>query len=303
MNSSIPQIEVSVIIPVYNAENYIFKAVESALQHEEVKEVILAEDGSEDDSYRLCLELSNKYDLVKLYRHPDGENLGAGATRNLALSKATKEFIAFLDADDYYLSNKFKTLRNLVHSKIEFEGLYEAIGAHFYSENAKKRFNKSDLTTLDLSYLNKHGYFQTLICGRGFTSLDGIILKKESLKKIGPFDEQLKQLQDTDFIYRIALKCKMIPGNLKSPVAIRGVHEDNRIHNINESKRFRKILGYKWLKISKTHNWNTKIYTSIIFSIISTWKGFSRFKLPYFGFFLISHPFLFGKIKFNEVRS
>jgi glycosyltransferase involved in cell wall biosynthesis len=76
---------ISVIIPVYNAEKYVAQAVESALQFEEVYEVILIEDKSPDNALIICEELTQKYDRVKLFQHPDKGNHGASTSRNLGI--------------------------------------------------------------------------------------------------------------------------------------------------------------------------------------------------------------------------
>lgn len=75
--------KVSVVIPVYNAAPFVRDAVESALAQPETGEVILVEDGSLDDSLTVCRALAAENDRVKLYRHPNGENCGAGASRFL----------------------------------------------------------------------------------------------------------------------------------------------------------------------------------------------------------------------------
>ncbi|PMB23704.1 glycosyl transferase family 2, partial [Fischerella thermalis CCMEE 5198] len=59
--------QISVIIPVYNAEKYVRQAVESALSQPEVGEVILIEDASSDKSFKVCQELAHEYSLVKLF--------------------------------------------------------------------------------------------------------------------------------------------------------------------------------------------------------------------------------------------
>lgn len=63
--------KISVITPVYNAEKYVTQAVESALQFDEVHEVILVEDQSPDNALEVCKKLAEQYDRVKLYQHPD----------------------------------------------------------------------------------------------------------------------------------------------------------------------------------------------------------------------------------------
>ena len=50
---------------------------------------------------------------VRLLHHPDGKNHGAGATRNVGIKNAKYDYIAFLDADDFYLSERFKVAQQL----------------------------------------------------------------------------------------------------------------------------------------------------------------------------------------------
>ncbi len=74
---------VSVITPAYNAGRYVARAVESALGQPQVSEVILVEDGSTDDTLEQCRWLVTTDTRVKLFRHPGGENRGAGASRTV----------------------------------------------------------------------------------------------------------------------------------------------------------------------------------------------------------------------------
>ena len=104
---------ISVIIPVYNAEKYIEKAVESVLQFQEVREVLLIDDGSLDRSLEICTSLKQKHPEIKVLTHPQRQNRGVSATRNLGIDKATQEFITFLDADDYWLPNRFDAEREI----------------------------------------------------------------------------------------------------------------------------------------------------------------------------------------------
>ncbi|MGZ5284046.1 MAG: glycosyltransferase family 2 protein, partial [Kaistella sp.] len=75
--------KISVIIPVYNAAAFLRKAVESALKHTAVAEVLLIEDASPDHSLEICKELVSENQKVKLFQHHDLGNHGAGASRNL----------------------------------------------------------------------------------------------------------------------------------------------------------------------------------------------------------------------------
>src|SRR5689334_20372935 len=115
--------DVSVVIPVYNAAGFIRTAVESALMQSEVKEVILVEDASPDGSLAECEKLVAEYSLLRLYRHPEGANKGAGASRNLGMEKASHEYISFLDADDYFLPDRFKETFSVFQKNPDADGV------------------------------------------------------------------------------------------------------------------------------------------------------------------------------------
>ncbi|MCK5740987.1 MAG: glycosyltransferase family 2 protein, partial [Chlorobi bacterium] len=114
---------ISIIIPVFNADKYLRESVASALAQPETTEVILIEDGSSDHSLELCRELVDEYEKVLLFAHPDNANLGASSSRNLGITNARSEFIAFLDADDYYLENRFKIAVEIIEKNPSADGV------------------------------------------------------------------------------------------------------------------------------------------------------------------------------------
>ena len=91
--------KVSIIIPVYQVENYLERAVDSALaQTLEEKEIILVDDGSLDASAQICDHYAQTYpELIQVIHK---ENEGLGMARNTGIRLATGEYIAFLDSDD-----------------------------------------------------------------------------------------------------------------------------------------------------------------------------------------------------------
>ena len=93
--------DVSVIMPIYNAEKFLEDAIDSVLsQSYENFELLLCEDGSQDMSMEISQSFVERDSRILLYRHPRGENKGVSATRNLGIDNARGHFIAFLDADD-----------------------------------------------------------------------------------------------------------------------------------------------------------------------------------------------------------
>lgn len=90
--------KVSIIMPVYNGQNYLLQSVGSILlQTYEDFELILVDDGSKDDSYAVCLKLAEQDARIRLFQK---ENGGPGSARNYGLDRATGEYILFADADD-----------------------------------------------------------------------------------------------------------------------------------------------------------------------------------------------------------
>ena len=91
------EIQISVVIPVYNAENTINNCIESALKQDlESFEVILVNDGSNDSTSRILEQYSDN-PQVKIFHQV---NMGVSAARNLGLSHASGEYVFFLDSDD-----------------------------------------------------------------------------------------------------------------------------------------------------------------------------------------------------------
>lgn len=90
---------ISVIIPVYNAESYVEKCVNSvANQTYRNLEIIIVDDGSVDESVKICKSLQAKDGRIKLFCK---ENGGVSSARNVGLQHCNGSFFAFVDADDY----------------------------------------------------------------------------------------------------------------------------------------------------------------------------------------------------------
>lgn len=239
---------ISVIIPVYNAAAYIEKAVTSTLFHNEVKEVVVVNDGSTDDSLVILQKLQQSDDRIKIYHHKNYSNKGRSASRNLALKKSTQPFIAFLDADDFYLENRFVKDSELFSSNSSIDGVYSAIGVHFYRKATEDEKGLLELTTVT-ELIPPAVLFETLLSGKkGYFSIDGLTIKREVINKIGYFNEHLIVAEDTDWILKMALKTILIAGVIDKPVTLRGVHEENSFSNEDLYKVYR-VKMYEFLLI------------------------------------------------------
>lgn len=284
-------LNISVIIPVYNAALFVEKAVNSALQFDEVQEILLIEDKSSDNSLEVCRNLIEKNPKIKLFQHLDKGNHGAGATRNLGLEKATQEFIAFLDADDYYLPNRFDAEKELFKDK-KTEGVFGAIGVEFLSEKGKKEFEKkfknSQLTTVNHPAEGKDVFYGLLGLDKSFGSffhLNGLTIRKSAIDKNQlKFNEQLRVHQDTDFIVKLSYHCYLKSGNIEEAIAIRGVHDDNRItkmkkfsSNFNNSQYLLRKSIYYWAKSEQINPKHSAIIRQYYLTFkIANSKGFKK---------------------------
>ena len=108
------EILVSIIIPAYNCANLISQAIDSALIQNVPMEIIVINDCSKDN----LDQVMEKYRKCPHIRYLKNEkNLGVAGTRNKGVSLARGEYIAFLDADDYWAENKLKKQLKLIKEK------------------------------------------------------------------------------------------------------------------------------------------------------------------------------------------
>lgn len=249
MNSK-PEIKISVVIPVYNASQYIEAAIESALSQPQTSEVVVVEDGSPDDSLNVCRRIATKYEKVKLYQHPNGENQGPASSRNLGIKMAHCDYVAFLDADDFFLPNRFEETEKLFLTDPRIDGVYEAIGTKYEDENSKSLFANvglHELTTVKKK-IPPEGLFKAFMRGGagGYYSIVGFTARKKIFSEVALFDGSLEMYEDAMLMLQLSAKCRLCPGNITSPVAIRRVHSSNRItHRFNDKeKTYKSILDF-----------------------------------------------------------
>lgn len=104
----------SIIIPVYNVEEYVERCILSVVNqpvYPENYELIIVNDGSTDESEAIVKRLSISYPSIQLINQ---ENKGLGAARNTGLDKATGKYVFFIDSDDYISDNSLLSLLNTI---------------------------------------------------------------------------------------------------------------------------------------------------------------------------------------------
>lgn len=112
IEGGIEMAQIGVIVPVYNAERYLRKCVESILNQSFPDfELILIDDGSMDASGRICDEYAKKHKNVRVIH---SGHIGVAAIRNRGVDENTSEYITFVDSDDYIDRNYLETLYQLM---------------------------------------------------------------------------------------------------------------------------------------------------------------------------------------------
>ena len=106
---------ISIIVPVYKAEKYLSECIDSIIsQTYENFELILIDDGSPDNSGKICDEYAEKDKRIKVIHK---ENAGVSSARNIGLDNASGEYIAFIDSDDFVDKQYLEKLHcNLKHN-------------------------------------------------------------------------------------------------------------------------------------------------------------------------------------------
>lgn len=122
---------VSIIIPVYNAENYLNRCLDSVLNQEYTDfELLLADDGSKDNSGAICDAYAQKDARVRVIHK---ENTGVSDTRNTAISQARGTYLQFLDSDDWITPDATKLLVRAAqahHCDLVISDFYRVVGDH-----------------------------------------------------------------------------------------------------------------------------------------------------------------------------
>lgn len=149
---------VSVIIPVYNVAAYLPRCMESVLNQTYANlEIILVDDGSTDESPRLCDEYAAKDARVTVIHK---ENGGQASARNAALDVARGEYLLFIDSDDYVSRDHIA----LLAADIDESGADMAVCSLIVSSSGSEKLNARRTTTLNLD--GEGGIYEMMIARR-----------------------------------------------------------------------------------------------------------------------------------------
>ncbi|MGI9318551.1 MAG: glycosyltransferase family 2 protein [bacterium] len=208
--------EISVIIPTWNRSDLVQRAVNSALnQTKEPKEVIVVDDGSDDDTReRIAADFPHIRMLVQ-------SNKGVSAARNHGIREATGDWIAFLDSDDEWLPDKLAVQQDLLRCHPDLRACHTE---EIWIRNGR-RVNPKQKHAKPVGWIFNHCL--PLCC----VSPSSVMLHRSIFEHIGPFDESLPACEDYDMWLRVFHKYPI--GLVETPMLIKyGGHSDqlSRLH-------------------------------------------------------------------------
>ena len=233
---------ISVIIPTFNRAHTVGRAIQSVLdQTHQPHELIVIDDGSTDETQALLASFSEHIVLIQ-----NKTNGGVSLARNLGIQAATGDWLAFLDSDDEWMSNKLEQQKGVINS------FQEAWLCH-----TNEIWIRNGVRVNQMKKHQKYGgnVFENCldICR---ISPSSVLIKKEVFEMVGLFDESLKVCEDYDLWLRITAVLPVI--FMDQPLIIKyGGHADqlSRVDSGIEKYRIQsleKILSSNSLSISQS---------------------------------------------------
>ena len=185
---------VSVVIPAYNRAHLIGRAIASVLaQSYRNFEIIVVDDASTDDLATTLAAAGSP--RLRCISHP--RNRGAAAARNTGIAAANGEFTAFLDSDDVWFPGK------LAHQVAAMRDQPPDIVGHVCAYDCLKAGDKPRVIIPDWAPLTfRHRQLFGCTCGPGTT----LLCRRSVFAEIGPLDEELRRLEDWDWLLRLSEK-------------------------------------------------------------------------------------------------
>ncbi len=229
---------ISVIVPVYNSEKYLEKCLESIINQTYKKlEIILIDDGSIDESGKICDEYAKKDSRIKVIHK---KNEGVSAARNQGLEIATGEYIAFVDSDDWIEEEMYEEM--IEQAKINNADIVRCAQIFEYSNKSVKDEN----VLIDNSYIDvksDKSYFINLILDCGvMPSFFLLLIRKDIVDKFNiRFNNEL--IIGEDLLFVLTLLCNIdVMYIYKKFFYHYNIHEQSAMNSMNKNAQNSKNL-------------------------------------------------------------
>jgi glycosyltransferase involved in cell wall biosynthesis len=201
--------KISAVIPSYNNANTIERALDSLrLQKRKPDEIIVVDDCSTDDTSAVVVQWAKKYSVDVELLHTNS-NSGPAVARNLGISTASGDWIAFLDADDEWLPHRLSVQTEVLRlQQMHDTALICSRIIRNKAPLVERKLKETDVTELNL---NDFAFGNPI-------ATSSVLVLREAIQKIGGFDEQFRGPEDYDLWMRIAKKFRIIRVELELAV-------------------------------------------------------------------------------------
>lgn len=205
---------IAICITSFNSENYISRAINSALnQSVNINEIIIIDDSSNDNSYEIIRSISKNNKKIKIFKNRT--NKGVAYCRNKLIELARSEYIIFFDDDDYsYPERTYNQISRIINYKIRYgenlKVLCYSSRKQIYEDNNKKILHPIGINE-NAMCPNGTNLAEIILFGsinkefNGSCPTNSLMAKTEDLRFIECFDEKFRRLEDTDLNIRAAL--------------------------------------------------------------------------------------------------
>ena len=233
----------SIIMPVYNAQQHLKKTITSILNQSETSfEIIMIDDGSNDKSLAIMLDMANVDERIKVISQ---SNRGVSKTRNLGAELAKGEFLAFLDADDLWTLDKLLSHRELHENCPNINASFAKIA--FVEDDQK---NASTYSTVPHDILT----IKDVIAENPVCTTSNFVVSRAAFLDIGGFDEDMSHAEDQEILARLIQRGYYISGIDKYLVDYR-LSPDGLSVNLP-------AMYAGWKKLAKTYSNKAEYYDS-----------------------------------------
>lgn len=195
---------VSVVIPTYNRKHTLKRCIDSVLKQTYRNfEIILVDDASTDGTDEYVMQEYGDITDINIVYVKNDVNMGPAACRNIGVSYANGEYIAFHDSDDEWYSNKLE--RQMQH----FLNCTQEVGAVYCSFYMNGQ-NSAVYPPAEINLIHKSGYVFNMLLMNPLIGMITLVVRKSVFLELGGFNEQLNALEDYEFTIRIAKKYAII---------------------------------------------------------------------------------------------
>lgn len=199
---------ISIVIPMYNAQEFIAKLLDSILSQTYKKfEVVIVNDGSTDNSLNIVNEYAKKDNRIKVITTPNG---GVSRARNIGLKNITGKYFSFLDADDYIEKDMYE---KIVDAMKKYNT--DVIRCNYKKEDGDFNYiSQGNMLNLSNKVIGKEAIKNKIIPYMFENKIEAytplIFAKSELLKKVKPFNEDIHMMEDLLFYLDLLLNIENI---------------------------------------------------------------------------------------------